>query len=350
MVTLKEIAERCHVSATTVSNVINGKAKTSKETERRILSVIEETGYKPNEVAKGLRMKRTRTIAIIAEDIAQFTVPPIIEGIMEYCERENYRVSVRNLRLYARWADTWYDQEIAYHSVLDPVLRDLQSARVEGIIYIAGHARVIHCCSDDYPIPVVMAYAFSDSPALPSVVIDDEMSAFEEVSYLLKMGHKRIGVIGGRVENNHTQQRLLGYQRALFEEGILFDPNLVYYGDWTRESGYNGAKELYEHGVTAFFGISDKMSGGIYDFLEEKGLRVGRDISVIGFDDESIAAYYRPALTTTALPLSQIGHTSAGLLIDRLEKRLEDIPEDRPQVIKIPCTMVYRDSVALAAG
>ncbi|MBQ6765623.1 MAG: LacI family DNA-binding transcriptional regulator, partial [Paludibacteraceae bacterium] len=108
MVTLKEVAERCNVSATTVSNVINGKAKTSEETKNRIMQVIKETGYKPNTIAQGLRVKKTRTIAVIAEDIAQFTSPPMIESIMETCEKKGYRVVVHNLRLYDRWSDTWY--------------------------------------------------------------------------------------------------------------------------------------------------------------------------------------------------------------------------------------------------
>ena len=99
MATLKEIAEICNVSATTVSNVINGKAKTSEETKNKILKVIKETGYKPNVMAQGLRIKRTKTIAIIAEDIAQFTSPAIIESIMETCEKHGYRVVVHNLRL-----------------------------------------------------------------------------------------------------------------------------------------------------------------------------------------------------------------------------------------------------------
>ena len=111
MVTLKEIAYLCGVSPTTVSNVINGKAKTSEETRQKILQVIDETGFKPNIMAKGLRIKSSRTIAIIAEDLAQFTSPPIIESIMEACEQKDYRVIVHNLRLYDRWQDTWYNKK-----------------------------------------------------------------------------------------------------------------------------------------------------------------------------------------------------------------------------------------------
>ena len=143
MVTIKDIAEECNVSITTVSNVLNGKAK--EQTKQRILEVIQKRGYRPNTIAQGLRSQKTKTIGIIAEDIAQFTTPEIIEGIMSCCEERGYRTTVRNLRMYARWQDAWYYNETAYHSVLDPMLEELDSHMVDGVIYIAGHARRISC-------------------------------------------------------------------------------------------------------------------------------------------------------------------------------------------------------------
>ncbi|MBR5116749.1 MAG: LacI family DNA-binding transcriptional regulator [Lachnospiraceae bacterium] len=353
MITQKEIAKICNVSVATVSNVINGKAKASEETTRRILEAIEANGYRPNAVARGLRTKRTNMIAVIAEDVAQFTSPPVISSIMEVCEKKGYRVVVYNLRLYDRWSDTWYDHENAYHSVLDPVLQNVRASGADGVIYLAGHARNIRCFPDKPSIPVVMAYAFSADPWIPSVVIDDEQSACEMIKYLISMGHRRIAFIGGRSDNLHTQHRLEGYQRALFETGILYDPDLVYYGNWTRVSGYEGAKTLLEKKPDAFFSISDKMAGGIYDYLAETELVIGRDISVAGFDDESIAAFFRPQLTTTALPLTEIGEIAAGRILDMLEGKAEEAGEaegeeqsEEPVVIKVPCTMKVRDSVA----
>ena len=346
MVTLKEIAEKCEVSATTVSNVINGKAKTSEETKQRILQVISETGYKPNEIARGLRNKKSNIIGIVAEDIAQFTSPPIIESIMELCESKGYRAVVYNLRLYDRWSDTWYSRNDKYSSVVDPVIADVISAQVDGVIYVAGHARVIKTFNNVYDLPTVMCYAYSESPEVPSIVIDDEKSTYEMVSYLIKNGHKRIGFLGGRMDNIHTGQRLMGYQRAMFDNGLLFDPNLVYYGDWTRESGYEGAKKLLKQNVTALFGLSDRMTGGAYDYLYEKGLSIGKDISVAGFDNESISSFFRPQLTTMELPLREIGRISAEQLLDKINSVKENADEnDEIKVVKVPCKMIVRDSV-----
>lgn len=347
MVTLKEIAQRCNVSATTVSNILNGKAKASEETKQMVMQVVKEMGYQPNYIAQGLRNSKTRTIGIIAEDIAQFTTPQMIESIMEYCESKGYRTVVQNLRLYARWSDKWYDRDKDYHSIMDPALQSLVSMKVDGIIYIAGHARVIQCFPEDFTTPAVMAYAYTGSAKVPSVVIDDEKSAYEMVKYLLEMGHRRIGVVGGRLDNIHTQKRILGYQKALFEAQILFDPDLIYYGNWDRGSGYLGAEAVIKENPTVIFAMSDQMAGGVYDYLVEKGMRVGQDISVAGFDDWDIAAYFQPTLTTTRLPLYEIGYQSAKMLIEKIEngKAEEEKGDGDVTEIRIPCEMVIRKSV-----
>ena len=341
MVTLKEIAKECRVSPATVSNILNGKPKVSEETRQRVLDTVEKRGYRPNYIAQGLRNQKTKTIGIIAEDIAQFTTPEIVDGIMSRCEEKGYRAVVKNLRLYARWSDSWYDNESSYHSILDPTLKELESIRVDGIIYIAGHARVIHCFSEDFNTPAVMAYAFTDNRRVPSVAIDDKKSACEMIHYLISRGHRKIGVIGGRENNIHTQQRLQGYQKALFENRILFNPSWVRYADWEKEGAYQEARELLKEDVTAVFCMADRMAGGVYRCLDEIGLRAGRDIAVAGFDNHDIAEYFVPGLTTMALPLREIGNVSADYLLKQMEEAQEEIPEK----ILIPCTFTERESV-----
>lgn len=341
MVTLKEIAKECRVSPATVSNILNGKPKVSEETRQRVLDTVEKRGYRPNYIAQGLRNQKTKTIGIIAEDIAQFTTPEIVDGIMSRCKEKGYRAVVKNLRLYARWSDSWYDNESSYHSILDPTLKELESIRVDGIIYIAGHARVIHCFSEDFKTPAVMAYAFTDNRRVPSVAIDDKKSACEMIHYLISRGHRKIGVIGGRENNIHTQQRLQGYQKALFENRILFNPSWVRYADWEKEGAYQEARELLKEDVTAVFCMADRMAGGVYRCLDEIGLRAGRDIAVAGFDNHDIAEYFVPGLTTMALPLREIGNVSADYLLKQMEEAQEEIPEK----ILIPCTFTERESV-----
>ena len=227
MVTLKEIAEECGVSVSTVSNVLNGRNKSSQETTDRVMKVVRERGYEPNPLAQGLRSRRTKLIGIIAEDIAQFTTPEIVEGIMKNLEGRGYSTIVSNLRLYARWSDTWYGNEEEHQSVLRPVLQRMLLMHADGIIYIAGHARLIHCFPENFKTPAVMTYGFASNPDVPSIVLDDEDAAYTITRYLIEHGHRDIAVIGGMPDNMHTRKRLLGYQRALFEANILYNTELI---------------------------------------------------------------------------------------------------------------------------
>ena len=303
------------------------------------MEVINERGYKLNYVAQGLRKQKTQTIGVIAEDIAQFTTPEIIEGIMEVCEERGYRTIVQNLRLYSRWQALWFDNEKMYHSVMDPAVQEMASIRVDGIVYVAGHARNIGRFPSDYDIPSVLAYAYSQDEAVPSVVIDDEEGSRMVVEHLIKNGHTRIGVLAGEQDNMHTKLRMLGYQKALFEAGILYNPEYVIYAGWGKERSYNAAKEMLDKDVTAIFCMSDRGAGGVYKYLYEHGKSVGKDISVVGFDDEMIADYMTPGLTTMRIKLVDIGKNAVNLLFDKMEEK------QVPSQIKVPCELKVRDSV-----
>ena len=350
MVTLKEIAQTCGVTATTVSNILNGKAKASEETTRRVLETVEKLGYRPNLMAKGLRSQKSGMIGIISEDIAQFTTPSVVEGIMQVCETKGYRTVMTNLRLYARWADAWYNDERAYHSILDPNLKELDSIMVDGVIYVAGHARHVHCFPQNYSTPAVMAYAYSSNPRVPSVLIDDESAACQIMRYLIEKGHRKIAILGGIQSNIHTQKRLLGAQKALFEAGIPYNPEWVRFVNWERQPAYEVAGELIDTGATAIFCMTDRMAGGVYQYASEVGLIVGKDISIVGYDDQEMASFMVPQLTTMRLPLVEIGRKSAERLFSIMEAgpgEDEDASaEAAGEEIYIPCTFVERQSVA----
>lgn len=344
MVTIKEIAKECNVSVATVSNILNGRPKVGTETKERVLEVIRRRGYQPNYVARGLRKRKTNMIGIIAEDINQFSTPAIMEGIMEYCEEKNYRTMIQNLRLYARWGDRWYENDSAYRSVMEPVMQEMLSIKVDGLLYVAGHARVIRFFETATQIPAVVAYAHTQSPHTPSVVIDDEKAAYDMTKYLFSMGHRRIGVLAGREDNIHTQNRLRGYQRALVEENIPYELSRVLYGDWEKNSGYQLAGGLLKEGVTAVFCMNDKMAGGLYAYFREHGIRVGEDISVTGFDNQELTEYCDPELTTMQIDLPSIGAKAAGILLETLESEVDRREKDIFE-ISVPCRLIERKSV-----
>lgn len=344
MVTLKDIAEKCNVSAATVSNILNGKSKAGPETTKLVMDVANELGYKPNYVAQNLRRKSTKEIAVIAEDITQFSTPTMIESIMEYFEERGYRVIVQNLRMYARWQDTWYDKDSAFHSILDPAIEEVLSMRVDGIIYLAGHARDIRCFDDDFPIPAVMGYGYATNMQVPSVVIDDEDAGYQVTKYLISKGKRRIGIVSGRSDNMHSEHRLLGYQKALFEADIPYNPSWIYYGEWVRETGYEAAKQFAGQNLDAIFTFADQMAVGVMDYLREKNVNIGDEISVCGFDNQDFSSYLSPSLTTMEIPLAEIGIKTAELLYDKLVAE-EPIVYNEKKVIPMKCRLVERDSV-----
>ncbi|HOO28934.1 MAG TPA: substrate-binding domain-containing protein, partial [Lachnospiraceae bacterium] len=147
----------------------------------------------------------------------------------------------------------------------------------------------------------------------------------------------RIGVAAGERDNFHTIMRMNGYQKALFEAGILYDPGIVEYVRWEREAGYKVAPTMISNHVSAVFCMSDTIAGGIYDYMREKGMTM----SVAGYDNRAMADYMAPGLTTMALPLNEIGRQSAEKLIGILQgNAIEEHFEQR-----IPCTLIERESV-----
>ena len=317
MVTLKDIARECNVSATTVSNILNGKSNVGEQTRQKVLETIRLRGYQPNYIAQGLRTRRTKIIGVIAEDINQFSTPAILEGVMEVCEEMGYQTVIENLRLYARWGDAWYQDDTGYRSVLEPALQSLQSIKVDGLLYIAGHARMIRNFPKPEDIPMVMAYAYADSPRIPSVVIDDESAACQLTIHLLEMGHRKIAVLAGRADNIHTQERLKGYQKALFESGILYDPDLVFYGNWTKHEAHAQGDAIRGTGATAVFCMSDAMAGGLYQYFWEQGLRVGEDLSVVALSFPRQASCTDPPLTCIVQNYGLLA-SETGIMLERI--------------------------------
>lgn len=348
MVTIKEIAQTCGVSIATVSNILNGKPNVSESTRQRVLKVVKELDYTPNSIAKNLKLNRSQAIGIVAEDLTVFCTPCIIDGITQCCEERGYHILLTNLRLYKKYQDTYYAND-NFARLVEKEIKELLSKQVDGIIYVTSHERILKKCLPEHlPVPASMAYGYSKSEEYPSVAVDDINGAYTLIRYLIENGHKTIGVITGKEESIHTHDRLKGYQKALYDEKIFFDPDIVVQGDWKRESGYRNTDYLLSKGVTAIFCMNDIMAGGVYDRLAERKILPGKDISVVGFDNQDLSNYYRPPLTTIALPLSTIGYTACKIVIDMIENEEPEKPEKKhggPEELHETCSLLVRDSV-----
>ena len=340
MITLKDVAQQCSVSITTVSNILNGKSNVSEKTKERVLRVIKETGYKPNYMARGLRAAKTNTLGIIIDDLTEFSSPQIIDGIMSFCEENNYKAILENLRFYSKWGTKWYKNKGYEDSVLQAI-EEFESIKVDGIIYVAGHARCISCIPENLNVPFVISYAFTEQDGISSVEFDDIKAAYDMTSNLIKNGHKKIAVIAGTKTNIHSQRRLEGFNKAMKENKLETGGNLRF-GNWDRESGYSAAKELLaDSDCTAVFCFKDLMAAGVYDYLYEKGLTPGRDISVAGYDNRTMSQYLKPALTTVEIPLFEIGRKSAEMILNQINS-----PENfETRQSFVECKLIERESV-----
>lgn len=341
MITLKEIAEKCNVSIATVSNILNGKANVSEETKERILKVIDETGYKPNYLARKLRVNKTHSIGIIIDDLTEFSSPEIIDGIMSYLEENNYEAILENLRFYSKWGTKWYHNK-GYEKAVEAAIRELTAIKVDGIIYVAGHARNIKCLPENPEIPIVVSYAFTDNPNISTVEIDDIKSAYNLATYLIQNGHKEIACIAGAQDNIHTLRRLEGLKNALKDNNLSLKESHIYYGDWKSDSGYSACQDLMINpDFTAIFCFNDIMAAGAYDYLNSSEKYSAEDISIVGFDNRTVSYFLKPALTTMEIPLYDIGRKSGQIILEQINTKE---PTEKQECF-VSCKLIERKSV-----
>ena len=347
-VTIKDIAKMCDVSIATVSNVLNGKTnKVSEDVAAKIKGAVEQTGYKPNFLAKGLRAVSTKTIGVIVEDLIVFSSPSMIEGLMKCSEEHGYDVVIENMRLNGRWHGAWMHDNKLYEEALGMVLKKMDSLNTDGILYLGGHEHIVSGVKSSKNLPIVMAYSMTKDEGIPIFRLDDEKGGYEAIKYLMKKGHKKIGILAGEIDNSHTINRMVGIQKAFYEEGELFNPDLAVYGEWNFEGGFEGMKKILnqDKDITAVFCMSDAIAAGAYEAIKKAGLMPGEKISVLGYDNQEIASYIHPKLSTMALPLEEIGYRAAARLIDMCENPEEYKGSKEEMDTKIPCTLIERESV-----
>ena len=339
MITLKEIAAQSGVSIATVSNILNGKSNVSEATKQRVMQIVKETGYRPNYMARSLRSSKTNTIGVIIEDITNFSSPLQIDGITAALEYRGYKLILENLRYYTKYNGV---PNNSYVESVQSAIQEMLTIKVDGIVYVAGHTRNIDFLPSNLLIPLVVSYSDCNNPAYPYVVIDDVTSAFNMTEFLISKGHTKIGIIAGSKNNEHSDQRLIGWDKSMKNHGLSLDPSLIFFGDWKRESGYNCCKKLFETSkdITAIFCFNDLMAAGVYDYLKENNMTAGKDISVVGFDNREVSTFLVPQLTTMEIPLPQFGVCAAEALLKLIdEEKLEG------QEVRVMCKLIERASV-----
>lgn len=341
MVRIKDIAKAANVSTATVSYVLNGTGNISPETRQKVLKVAEELNYKPNQIAKSLKINKTCTVAVIVEDITVFNSPEIIDGINESAEENGFSIILSNLRLHRRIGNNFTEIDKCKPAIMK-IVDNLLSKKVDGIIYVGMHPRdVTGIIETDKP--VVYTYCYTTSESDFSVNYDDETAAYEATKYLIRLGHRNIGLISGPIDSLPSHGRFNGYYKALAEHQFPFNPSYVKTGDWEYESGYRLAKELLSipDRPTAILAMNDLMAGGVLDACKEMRISVPAELSVVGFDNRECSFYYSPKLTTIDLPLKEMGRQAMNLVIKQIDRS-----EVEETFVKLKCTLIERESTA----
>ena len=340
MATMRDVAILAGVSTATVSHVVNGSKKISPETTERVLRAISQVNYKPNTLAKSLRMGQTHTIGILVEDIRGLPVSGIVSGISETLAKGGYKTILYDLHLLEKLYNQ-YEQIGTYRQRINEGLNFLQSSDVDGIIYVAMHDRHLDYLFDPMDTPLVFAYSHGTETDT-YVTYSNRDSAADMIRYLLNKGHERIAVIAGHPHSYPTAQRLLGVQMALQQAGLALPQEYIQYGNWEYESGKEQTRKLLKLDPlpTAIFAMNDLMAAGCMAELMSAGLRIPDDMAVAGFDNREIEAYLQPSLTTVALPTTEIGTEAALRIIDMISN-----PSSHPVRKIIRCSIIERNSV-----
>ena len=343
MATMKDIANLSGVSVATVSYVLNRTKKLSPEVEARVLKAVEQTHYQPNTIAKSLRLKKTNIIGVLVEDICGMPVAEIVDGINQHLENSGYQVLLNNLRLLQKLHNQ-YEQLTKYTDTINQGMQLMENARVDGIIYVAMHDRLITGIRHPVHIPMIYAYATTDTQDVLSITYDNEHSAYEMTKRLIAANHKRIALIAGHAGATDAQLRLSGFKAAMDEAGLYVPAEYIRWGDWEFQSGLEQGNALMSMAMrpTAVFAMNDVMAAGCYRAVKDHGLHIPEDISVVGFDNREIARLINPPLTTVALPNQEIGYRAAEMLLGRVQKSETMLTE-----AVLPCTIIERESVAV---
>jgi LacI family transcriptional regulator len=329
MPTIRDVAQRAGVSPTTVSYVMNGTRYVSPETEARIHAAIKELDYKPDYIARSLRAKRTMTVGLIVSDISNPFYADIVRGAEDILSARKYSVILCN-------TDEAPSREIE-------TLNLLRQKKVDGLIaVVTGVNEEAFYEASNQGLPIVLVDRRLPGDRLCTVLVDDEDGAYQAVQHLIRLGHRRIGVILGKIGISTSMNRQKGYEAALRDAGIAIDPALMQTGFSTVAGGAAAARVLLNLSSppTAIFATNNLMSVGLFVTIKQLQLRCPDDIAVIGFDDMVWLSAFTPALTTIAQPSYELGKRAAELLW----KKIVDKNAGDPCLVILPAQLVVRES------
>lgn len=328
MPNLTDIARRAGVAPITVSRVINNSGYVSQTTRERVEAAVKELGYVPNTIARGLRSKRTHTLALIVTDITNPYFTSMARGVEDVAGASNYTVIYCN-------TDESETKEEKYANML-------AQRQVDGVLLVpaCGNAKTINFFETN-DINVVLLDRRISRVNADIVCSDSVNGANRLVKLLIGLGHKRIAMITGPKDVSTSVDRVTGYQQALAEAGLNGN-ELIYYGAYNEQSGYELTNQAMQElpKPTAIFGGNNFIAIGALKALRDRKLDVPGDISVVGFDDLPESMFMKPFLTVARQRAYEMGKLATELVL----KRISGEPSQGHRELILPIEIILRES------
>lgn len=326
--TQRDIAELAGVSITTVSHVVNGTRAVAPETRKAVLEAVENTGYTGDAIARSLVTGGTRSLGVAISLLANPYFAVLMQAIEHEAAREGYTVLL---------ADTHDEAETELATV-----RSLRSRRVDGLLLTPspGDSAVLGELAS-LSMPVVLLDRLTTRTDIDQVGAENIQSTSALTEHLAGLGHRRIGLIGGADGLTTSEERTLGYRLGLGRAGLAWDPELVAGGDSRREQGSAAFARLLAmpEPPSGIVVGNDAMMVGVLHEARERGVRIGSDVAVVGYDDPEWSDLVDPPLTTMAQPVEDIGRHAVRALLARIRT-----PDRAPETVRLPPTLRHRHS------
>lgn len=310
-VTITDIARMANVSKATVSRVINNKPEgVGKATRDKILRIIEESGFQPSMIARGLATNKTKAIGLIITDIANSFFPLLVRGVEDYANKYGYSLFLCN-------SDNSPEKEMEY-------IKAFIGKSVDGVILSSSmndtgfHYSILK----NKNIPLVLIDRCVDGYEYDAgVFLDNVKGAYIAVNHLIDNGHENIAFISGYKTAVITQKRFYGYKMALEKRNLRVRKDLITEGDYQVESGYKRTLELLDQGkkFTAIFACNDLMAIGAIKALRSRNIRIPDQVEIIGFDNIDFSILIEPQLSTIGQPAYKMGYKGAQQLLMLIE-------------------------------
>ncbi len=309
MSTIRDVARLAGVSSTTVSHVVNSTRKVNEETAERVHRAIKTLNFVPSSLARGLRKKATRTIGVVSDFATNPFFGEVVGGIEEICCGEDFG-------FFMSFTKVRFDLELG-------IVEDLQRRGVEGL--------VLQACSSDpqlaetlarLEIPAIVFQRSSPDFRADSLCTDDASGTRQVMDHLTLLGHERIALVSGHFWPSHAARlRESVYRSYLIEAGIGVDEDLIGNGLYSFQGGYRAAAAMLRlmKRPTAFFCIADQVALGCLAAVQDAGLTVPEDVSVVGYDNLEFLEYLHPSLTSVDHRASEQGRLMARRLLARIQ-------------------------------